>query len=298
MQGESCRYGTRDRPGSGAWCNLFSGPAPTCQGPSGYAMSACTSSRFVPAVLLLAAAMPAGAETIVDLTHPFSASTVYWPTAEGFRLKVEAAGRTDRGHYYAANSFCAAEHGGTHLDAPVHFAEKGTTVDRIPLERLIAPGVVVDVSASVAKDPDYRATADDLRGWEERHGPIAPGTIVLLRTGWGARYPDAERYLGTAQRGPEATAKLHFPGLHPDAARLLVERRVAAVGIDTASIDHGPSGGFESHVVLSAAEVPAFENVANLDRLPAGGFRVIALPMKIEGGSGGPLRIVALLGSP
>ena len=235
-------------------------------------------------------------ERIVDLTHPFSDETVYWPTAERFQLQVESAGTTDGGYYYAANSFRAAEHGGTHVDAPVHFAEGKATVDEIPLARLMAPGVVVDVSGKVRDHRDYQVTVGDLTAWEERNGPLAAGVILLLRTGWGRFYPDAGKYLGTARRGPEAVPELHFPGLHPEAARWLVEhRRIAAVGIDTASIDHGPSTRFESHQILFGAEIPAFENVARLDRLPMTGFRVIALPMKIRGGSGAPLRIVAIL---
>ena len=232
----------------------------------------------------------------VDLSHPFSLETVYWPTEDGFRLTMEAAGMTEAGYYYAANSFCAAEHGGTHVDAPIHFAEGKATVDRIPLERLIAPGVVVDASAKAAADRDYLVGKTDFAGWEERNGRLPDGSILLLRTGWGRFYPDREAYLGTAERGPAAVQKLHFPGLDPKAARWLVaNRRVAAIGLDTASIDHGPSRTFEAHRILSQAEIPVFENVANLDLLPANGFRVVALPMKIEGGSGAPLRIVALL---
>jgi len=245
---------------------------------------------------LVGAGPCAAGEEIVDLTHPFSEETVYWPTAEGFRLKVEAGGVTEQGFYYAANSFCAAEHGGTHIDSPIHFSEGQATVDEIPLERLIGEGVLIDVSAAAAKDRDYQVTVEDLRRWEERHGRIPEGAIVLLRTGWGRFYPDAARYLGTARKGPEAVANLHFPGLDPEAARWIVERRsIGSIGLDTASIDHGQSTLFESHRILFAAGIPAFENVAHLDRLPPEGFRVIALPMKIEGGSGGPLRIVAIL---
>lgn len=234
---------------------------------------------------------PFGAGRWVDLTHPFSEETVYWPTARSFQLDTVAWGPTEGGYFYAAFDFAAAEHGGTHLDAPIHFAEGRTTADEIPLERLIGPALVVDVSASAT--PDYQVTVEDLEGFEARHGEIPGGTILLLRTGWGERYGDRLRYLGTDRTGPEAVPELHFPGLHPDAARWLVEREVAAVGIDTPSIDYGQSTGFESHVVLYSADVPGFENVARLDALPAVGSRVVALPMKIQGGSGAPLRIVA-----
>jgi kynurenine formamidase len=233
---------------------------------------------------------------IVDLTYAFSDQTVYWPTAEGFRLRVDAAGMTDKGYYYSANSFCAAEHGGTHIDAPVHFAQGMPSVDRISLERLVAPGVVVDVSRKAAQDPDYLVSVQDLTEWEKKNGTIAGGVIVLLRTGWGKFYPDRKKYLGTDRRGADAVAELHFPGLDPAAARWLAEnRKIGAVGLDTASIDRGQSQLFESHRILFKAGIPALENVANLDALPVKGFEVIALPMKIQGGSGGPLRIIALL---
>jgi kynurenine formamidase len=238
-------------------------------------------------------AEPLAPARLVDLSHPFGAETIFWPTEEGFVLEPGFAGHTEAGYWYAANRFRSAEHGGTHLDAPIHFHEGGLAADAIPLERLVAPAVVVD--ADPADDPDYAVTTADLQRFEARHGPITPGTIVLLRTGWGARWPDRARYLGTAARGPAAVQELHFPGLGEDAAHWLVERRVAAVGIDTASIDPGRSRLFESHRVLAARDVPVFENLAGLAELPAREFLVVALPMKIRGGSGGPLRAVAIL---
>lgn len=234
---------------------------------------------------------------LVDLTHAYDTQTVFWPTAaEGFQLRKDADGITEGGYYYAANSFCTAEHGGTHLDAPVHFAEGAQTADEIPLERLVGPAVVIDVSAASDGNADYLVTVEDLERFEREHGRIGPDSLLLIRTGFSQRWPDAARYLGTAARGPEAVADLHFPGLHPDAARWLVEERpVRAVGIDTASIDFGQSTAFESHRTLYAANVPAFENLTSLERLPARGAYVIALPMKIGGGSGAPLRAIAVL---
>jgi len=232
--------------------------------------------------------------TIVDLTHAFDADTIYWPTAGGFVLERVAHGVTEQGFFYAANRFCAAEHGGTHLDAPIHFFEGRRTADTIPIEQLIGLGVRVDVRGKCAKDRDYRIEVEDLTAWESRHGRIPAGAIVLIDTGWAARWGDRAAYLGTSRIGPEAVPELHFPGLHPDAARWLVrERGVKGVGLDTPSIDYGQSTHFESHVALFEANVPAFENVASLERLPAKDFVVAALPMKISGGSGGPLRIVA-----
>jgi kynurenine formamidase len=235
-------------------------------------------------------------DRLVDLSHAFNRRTIYWPTARRFTLTEVAEGETEGGWFYAANNFAAAEHGGTHLDAPIHFARGGDTADAVPLRRLAGPAVNVDVRAQAGANRDHLVSVADLTAWEARNGRIARRSIVLLRTGWERRWPDAERYLGTAERGQAAVADLHFPGLSEEAARWLVqERAVKAVGIDTASIDRGQSTQFEAHRVLGAAGVPVFENVASLGDLPADGFHVVALPMKIEGGSGGPLRALAVV---
>jgi kynurenine formamidase len=235
-------------------------------------------------------------DRLVDLSHSFNAGTIYWPTAQRFRLIEVADGITEGGWHYAANNFRGAEHGGTHLDAPIHFSARGNTTDEVPLRKLVGPAVTVDVREQAAADRDHLIAVADLEAHEAEHGRIPRGTIVLLRTGWSSRWPDARRYLGTAERGAGAVPKLHFPGLDVAAARWLVrERGVRAVGIDTASIDRGQSSTFEAHRVLAAAQVPVFENVARMERLPAEGFQVVALPMKIDGGSGGPLRAMAVI---
>ncbi len=231
----------------------------------------------------------------VDLTHDFSAETIYWPTAKPFALEVVSAQRTPAGYYYAANNFSAAEHGGTHLDAPVHFAEGKWTADQIPLDRMRGDAVVIDVRSRADSSADYRIDADELAGWERRYGAIPAGAIVLFRTGWARHWPNRANYLGTTKTGARAVAELHFPGIDSSAAVRLVERQVRAVGIDTPSIDYGQTKTYPAHRVLFAANIPAFENVANLDRLPVKGGFVVALPMKIKGGSGGPLRIVAVV---
>lgn len=252
-------------------------------------VSACAESREATASLDLSR------YRVVDLSHALGNSTVFWPTAtERFTLKQLAYGQTPQGYFYSAYSFSAPEHGGTHLDAPIHFAEGARASADIPLEDLIGAAVVVDVTASAAADRDLEIGVDAFEAWESAHGPIPPRAIVLLRTGWGERWPDPERYLGTAARGPSAVADLHFPGLSEAGATWLVGRGVRAVGIDTASIDRGQSTDFRAHRVLAAANVPIFENVASLDRVVVNGATVIALPMKIAGGTGGPLRIVAL----
>ncbi len=236
---------------------------------------------------------------LVDLTHAFDADTVYWPTADGFELEIDFRGETEGGYHYEANTLRTAEHGGTHLDAPVHFADGAWHTEEIPLQRLAGPAVLVDVQDSAEADRDYLVSVADLQAWEARNGLIPDGAIVLLRTGFARHWPDRERYMGTAERGPAAVAKLHFPGLDPEAARWLVEERVIhAIGLDTPSIDHGPSTDFMAHRILFEKNIPAFENVASMDGLPETGFDVVALPMKIRGGSGGPLRIIAVLPGP
>ena len=232
---------------------------------------------------------------IIDLSHAFDAQTLYWPNSpQGFELKQLAYGPTPGGYFYSSNLFTAPEHGGTHLDAPIHFAEHGQTIDQIPLTQLVAPAVVIDVSSKTKTNADYLLTAADVRAWEAKNGRIAAGTIVLLNTGWAAKYPNRKAYFGDDT--PGATDHLHFPSYGADAARLLVsERHVGAIGVDTASIDYGPSTTFMVHRIAMGANVPGFENLTNLDQLPARGAFVIALPMKIAGGSGGPLRIIALV---
>jgi kynurenine formamidase len=234
---------------------------------------------------------------IIDLTHDFSNETVYWVTAREFKLDTVFAGNTDKGYYYTANNFASAEHGGTHIDAPIHFSKDRQSVDEIPLERLIGPAVLIDVASKALKDRDYLISTGDIQQWEEStNGKIPKGSIVLLRTGYSQFYPDREKYMGTNQRGEQAVKLLHFPGLSPEAAKWLVaNRNINAIGIDTPSIDYGQSEYFQSHVALMSADIPAFENLTNLDKLPAKGFHVVALPMKIKGGSGAPLRIIALI---
>lgn len=240
------------------------------------------------------AAFPTG--ELVDLSHTYDKTTIFWPTAAPFALETVSAGMTPGGYYYAANNFSTSEHGGTHLDAPVHFAEGKSTVDQIALNRLVGPAVVIDITSQADANADYLITVADIEAAEKQDGPIPANAIVLLRTGFSRRWPDAAKYLGTAERGEAAVAKLHFPGLHPDAAKWIVANRpIRAIGIDTASIDYGQSTLYESHRTLFASEIPAFENLASLDRLPKRGAYVVALPMKIGGGSGAPLRAIAVL---
>ena len=233
---------------------------------------------------------------LIDLTHSFGVDTIVWPTEQDFRLVLQQAGETPGGYYYASNRLEMAEHGGTHIDAPIHFSKGGQTLDQVPIEHLVGAGVRIDVTAQCARDRDYLITIQDFKRWETAHGRIPNRSIVLLDTGFARYWPSRQQYLGTELRGQEGVQALHFPGLHPEAAAWLVrERQVKAVGIDTASIDYGQSSKFETHVALLTHNVPVFENLGELRELPDRGFDVIALPMKIAGGTGGPLRIIAVL---
>ncbi|GJM63092.1 cyclase family protein [Persicobacter diffluens] len=234
-------------------------------------------------------------EKLVDLSHDFSKETVYWVTEPDFQLDSGFHGETEKGYYYAANSFCAAEHGGTHIDAPIHFSKTGQTVDQLPLEKLAGPAIKIDIKERALQSPDYLISIEDLMQWESQQGhPIPDQAIILLETGYAKYYGDKKKYLGTINKGPEAVKELHFPGLAPEAAQWLVdERNINAVGIDTPSIDYGQSTHFQSHVILLGQQIPVFENVNLSMKLPAEGFDIMAFPMKIKGGSGAPLRIVA-----
>lgn len=232
---------------------------------------------------------------LVDLTHAFTPETLYWPTSpSGFRLDELAYGPTPGGWFYSSYAFAAPEHGGTHLDAPIHFHEGGRTADQIPLEQLVSKAVVIDLSARAAEDRDARLSVEEVTAFEEQHGRIPAGAFVLLKTGWDRHWGNRMAYFGDTTPGD--ASKLHFPGFGADAARLLVEeRQVTGLGIDSPSIDYGPSADFQVHRILSAKNGIALENLAGLNGLPPVGATLIALPMKIAKGSGGPVRVIGLI---
>lgn len=243
---------------------------------------------------LRAQGLDIAAAKIVDLTHTIDEDTIFWPTEQkAFELTRQFRGVTERGFFYASNRFCSPEHGGTHVDAPFHFAKGGQTVADIPIDRLVGAAVVIDVATKAAADPDYTLQPEDVTTWEKTHGKIPSGAIVLLRTGWSKRWPDKLAYLGDDTPGD--AGNLHFPSYGREAARLLIERGVSVLGVDTASIDHGPSKDFPVHRVAGAADVVGVENLTNLDKLPATGAWLMALPMKIGDGTGAPARVIALV---
>ena len=249
-------------------------------------------------LMLLCAASAAVAEIderkLVDLTYPLDEQTVFWHTNKPFTWEKSAWGKTSGGYWYASGDFAMSEHGGTHIDAPIHFGEGRLAVDEIPVQKLIAPAAVIDVREAVEQDRDYRMTVSDIEAWESRHGNVPQGAVVLMLTGWGRGWPDKQRYLGSDT--PSDPATLHFPGYSKEAADFLVtQRNVSGVGIDTPSIDYGPSRDFIVHQIVNGANVYGLENIANLDRLPPKGAILLSLPIKIKGGTGGPVRIIAVL---
>lgn len=231
---------------------------------------------------------------IVDLTYPVDESTLYWPTApHGFQYEELFRGETEAGFHFYAGMFSMPEHLGTHMDAPAHFGKGEATLGEIGMERLIVPAVVIDARDEAAGDRDYALTRERLEAFEAEHGRIAPNTAVLLNTGWSRHWNDPEAFLGD---DPAAENwRPSFPSFGEEAARLLVERDVALIGTDTASIDPGRSETYPVHQLTQSAGIPGLENLANLAELPPTGAWLIALPAKIAPASGGPVRAVALV---
>lgn len=241
--------------------------------------------------LLLAPAL-LHASTVVDCTHPFNEKTIYWPTGGGFELKKFIS--RENGIYHAGNTFTAPEHGGTHLDAPSHFVEGAPSVDEIALEQLMGDLAVIDVSQKVGDNADYAVSPKDIEDFEARFGKLTQKNIVVFKTGWERFWPDKEKYLGLIRPIGRIglISPMHFPGLSPDAAKLLASRKIKAVGLDTASLDPGISKTFEAHRILLGKKIYGLENVANLKNLPPTGARIIVAPMKITGGTGAPVRVL------
>lgn len=230
---------------------------------------------------------------LIDLTHPFNSETVYWPTAKGFELKKVFAGITEGGYFYSGNTFCAPEHGGTHLDAPIHFAQGKWTVDQIPVDHLSGKGALIDLRQKIKNQADYLISREDIEEWEERHEPLGSSHIVLFLTGWGRFWPDKKKYLGNDQFGD--VVNLHFPGLSEEAAHYLASKKIKGVGLDTPSLDYGPSRDFMAHRILLGKNIYGLENVAYPDELLPTSATLYVAPMKIEGGTGAPVRILGVM---
>jgi kynurenine formamidase len=236
------------------------------------------------------AVQPSGFRAVVDLTHGINGKVPTYEPAEHLDYQVKTVATIEKDKYFARN-FSMPEHYGTHLDAPAHFARGMWTVDQIPAERLVAPLAVLDVSAKVKGDPDYRVSVEDIAAWEKVHGHVPDYSVVIVRTGWGPRWNSVKAF-----RNADAKGTMHFPGYSEDAAKFLIAaRNVLGLGIDTLSADYGASQDFPVHQFALAHSVYQLENVANLDQVPATGAIVVVAPIKLEGGSGGPVRILALV---
>ena len=229
-----------------------------------------------------------GRMRVLDLSYAINDQLVPWPGDEKwFEAKVNAS--VEKNGYFT-RSFWMLEHYGTHLDAPVHFPPGKATVDQIPAKQLFGPAVVMDMRAEGAKDTDFQLPAARVEDWEKRHGRIPAGAIALLRTGWAARWPDVRKY-----RNQDGQGKMHFPGFSAAAAKLLIERKVSGLGCDTMSVDHGASTDFAVHHLALGSGLYHLENLADLSALPETGAFLIVAPIKLEGGSGGPVRVFALV---
>jgi len=229
-----------------------------------------------------------GKTRVVDLSYAINDKLVPWPGDEKvFEAEVNA---TVEKNGYFTRSFWMLEHYGTHLDAPIHFPPGKATVDQIPAKQFFGPAVVLDVRAEAAKNADYQLPAARVEEWEKKHGRIAEGSIVLLRTGWASRWPDAQKY-----RNQDASGTMHFPGFSAEAAKLLISRKVSGIGCDTISADYGASQDFAVHHLVLGAGLYQLENLADLSDVPEAGAFLVVAPIKLEGGSGGAVRVFALI---
>jgi len=225
---------------------------------------------------------------VLDLSYAISDALPQWPgDVKSFEARADCTIEKDG---FFARSFWMLEHYGTHLDAPAHFIANGATAEQIPAERLLGPAVVLDVREFAASNPDYELDASCVAAWETQHGRVPRGAIALLRTGWAARWPDADRY-----RNQDAAGTMHFPGFEPDAVRVLIERQVSGIGCDTMSVDPGRSREYPVHRLALGAGLYQLENLADLSALPETCATLIVAPLKLEGGSGAPCRVFALL---
>jgi kynurenine formamidase len=246
----------------------------------------------------VAAALPVGSaqaatvrrttfRNVADLTHVLGTQFPLFPGAAPFR--IEQAVSHDKDGYYGS-ILTYWEHSGTHMDAPVHFAPNGLFVDQLRIENLVVPAVVINITEKVRRDPDAVVTPDDIRAWERRYGRIPDNAAVLMASGWGARAGSVEAF-----RNTDSSGVMHFPGFGKEAIDfLLTERRIAGIGVDTLSLDHGPSTTFAVHYTLLPTNRWGLENLANLESIPPSGATLFVGAPKIASGSGGPTRVMAV----
>lgn len=229
---------------------------------------------------------PISAGQAIDLTHKMHEGMAFWPG--GVPFKMHRLVDYDQG--YQLHKFEMGENTGTHVDAPSHFIRGNRPIDEIPLADLIVPAVVIDVQDKVAENPEYELSPEDIKLWEAKNGKIPAHSLVILNTGWHKRFGAAEKYINM-----DGSNVLHFPGYHPESASVLIDRNVAGVGIDTLSLDHGPSKTFAFHVEILKANNYQIETLANLDALPVKGATVVVGVLPVKSGSQAQARIIALL---
>jgi len=228
--------------------------------------------------------------TIIDLTHPLNDQCPNWEGSQESPFQAKELGNIERDGYYS-RGFSTQEHYGTHLDAPAHFAAGAWTVDEIPADRLVRPLAVIDVHELAASHPDYAVSVQDIGAWEQTHGAIPEGSVVIAHTGWDQRWAKQEDF-----RNEQADGLTHYPGFSLEAAEFLVTSRgVVGLGIDTMSVDIGATTTYPVHVFTSQQRIYHLENVANLAAVPPVGAIIVVAPIKLEKGSGGPVRLLALV---
>ena len=231
-----------------------------------------------------------GFKAAVDLTHTISEKSPNWEGTQKSPFEAKALGTFQKDGYFT-RTISLPEHFSTHIDAPAHFSANGWTVDQIPPDHLIGPLVVLDITKQVAKNPEYLVSVEDIAAWEQANGHIPPGAIVLARTGWSSSWHSMEQY-----RNADAKGVMHFPGFSTDAVKFIVEgRQISGIGIDTLSVDPGASSDYPVHHYGAAHNIYNLENVGYLDEVPPRGAIAVVAPAKLEGGSGGPVRILALI---
>ncbi|GAV05348.1 hypothetical protein RvY_15496 [Ramazzottius varieornatus] len=235
-------------------------------------------------------------DKLVDLSHTFDRTTVYWPTLadnETFRLTTIEDETQSDGVSYRIKFYEAAEHGGTHLDAPSHFSKIGLSVEKIPLDKLMGPAVIIDVREKAARNLDYQVTVQDAYDWEKKYGRIPNGAFVFMNSGWDAFWPDKKKIFNFDNSTGVET--YHFPAFHPNTTAFLVfQRYISGLGVDTPSTDYGQAAVFKTHEILANNSAVGFENVKNLGKLASVGAHVIAIPIKITDGTGAPLGLIGI----
>jgi kynurenine formamidase len=246
--------------------------------------------------------LASGAARVVDLTAPLSPDTPVIALPDIFAqspgLSVEPISRyDDAGPAWYWNTIRLGEHTGTHFDAPIHWVTgqdlPDNATDTIPPSHLIAPACVLDFSRESSENPDFLLESVHIEAWEGQHGRIPAGSWVLFRTDWSKR-TDPAAFFNADENGP------HTPGPSAHAVRLLAhERDVLGFGVETVGTDAGQAGGFDPpfpcHNIMHGAGKLGLASLVNLDQLPPTGSLVFAAPLKLVGGSGSPVRVLALV---